>query len=103
MERPYAKKKFPSCLAPVEKRGSPLQGESLWQQKNVTFWPRHEELNGGVGEERTNATQLLMSELGGVNTLDKVRDILFGGQAREFERHFSRMEDRLLLMLIRFS
>jgi hypothetical protein len=54
-----------------------------------------EELNGGGAEDQTKAPQLLMSELGGANTLDKVRDILFGGQAREFERHFARMEDRL--------
>ncbi|MSQ48645.1 MAG: hypothetical protein EXR78_09745 [Deltaproteobacteria bacterium] len=49
-----------------------------------------EELNGGVADDRSKAPQLLMSELGGANTLDKVRDILFGGQAREFERHFTR-------------
>ena len=29
-------------------------------------------------------------------SIDKVRDILFGGQVREFDRRFSRLEDRLL-------
>jgi len=57
-----------------------------------------EEFNGGASEDRTNAPQLLTGELGGANTLDKVRDILFGGQAREFERHFARMEDRFTKM-----
>ncbi|MGH9426202.1 MAG: hypothetical protein ACRD2L_07860 [Terriglobia bacterium] len=57
-----------------------------------------EDVDGGVAEDRTSAPQLFMNELGGANTLDKVRDILFGGQAREFERHFARMEDRLTKM-----
>lgn len=29
-------------------------------------------------------------------SIDKVRDILFGGQVREFDRRFSRLEERLL-------
>src|ERR1700752_1662556 len=29
-------------------------------------------------------------------SIDKVRDILFGGQMREFERRFTRLEERLL-------
>lgn len=33
-------------------------------------------------------------EAGG--SIDKVRDILFGGQMREYERRFSRLEDRLI-------
>jgi len=32
----------------------------------------------------------------GAANLDKVRDILFGGQMREVERRFARLEDRLL-------
>ncbi|NOT54628.1 MAG: hypothetical protein HOP18_08500 [Deltaproteobacteria bacterium] len=54
-----------------------------------------EELTRGIAEDRTKAPQVLMGDVGGANTLDKVRDILFGGQAREFERHFARMEERL--------
>ena len=32
----------------------------------------------------------------GGESLDKVRDILFGSQAREYEKRFARLEDRLL-------
>ena len=35
------------------------------------------------------------SKTGG-ESLDKVRDILFGSQAREYEKRFARLEDRLL-------
>jgi len=33
---------------------------------------------------------------GGVGNLDKVRDILFGAQMRDYDRRFSRLEERLL-------
>ncbi|MFI5179118.1 MAG: hypothetical protein ACHQO8_11165, partial [Vicinamibacterales bacterium] len=33
---------------------------------------------------------------GGTGNLDKVRDILFGGQARDIDRRFQRIEERLL-------
>ena len=32
----------------------------------------------------------------GAGNIDKVRDILFGGQMREYERRFARLEERLL-------
>ena len=32
----------------------------------------------------------------GAGNIDKVRDILFGGQMRDYERRFARLEDRLL-------
>ncbi len=35
-------------------------------------------------------------EDGGAGNLDKVRDILFGGQARDIDRRFQRLEERLL-------
>ena len=35
-------------------------------------------------------------EPGNAASIDKVRDILFGGQVREFDRRFSRLEERLL-------
>ena len=37
-----------------------------------------------------------LAEDGGAGNLDKVRDILFGGQARDIDRRFQRLEDRLL-------
>lgn len=36
------------------------------------------------------------ADLGGAASLDKVRDILFGVQLREFERRFARLEDQLV-------
>jgi vacuolar-type H+-ATPase subunit E/Vma4 len=36
------------------------------------------------------------SDLGSGASLDKVRDILFGVQVREFERRFARLEERLV-------
>ncbi len=36
------------------------------------------------------------AEVAGAANLDKVRDILFGVQTREFERRFARLEDRLV-------
>jgi hypothetical protein len=33
---------------------------------------------------------------GGAASIDKVRDILFGNQVREFDRRFSRLEDRIV-------
>lgn len=36
------------------------------------------------------------AEVAGAANLDKVRDILFGVQMREFERRFARLEDRLV-------
>ena len=33
---------------------------------------------------------------GGSGNIDKVRDILFGGQMRDYERRFTRLEERLL-------
>lgn len=35
------------------------------------------------------------AEVAGAGSLDKVRDILFGGQVREFDRRFARLEERL--------
>jgi gas vesicle protein len=34
-------------------------------------------------------------EEGGVGNIDKVRDILFGGQMRDYERRFAKLEERL--------
>ncbi len=42
-----------------------------------------------------NKPQTLMPEITGANSLDKVRDILFGSQARDYEKRFARLEERL--------
>lgn len=44
-----------------------------------------------VGDGKVQASE----DLGGGN-IDKVRDILFGGQMRDYERRFSRLEERLM-------
>ena len=43
---------------------------------------------------KTNAKALPAAEDGG--NIDKVRDILFGGQMRDYERRFIKLEERLL-------
>jgi DNA anti-recombination protein RmuC len=35
-------------------------------------------------------------DFGGINSLDKVREILFGNQLRDVEKNFARLEERLL-------
>jgi len=40
--------------------------------------------------------QVLDDEQAGTASLDKVRDILFGAQSREYEKRFTRLEERLL-------
>lgn len=43
-----------------------------------------------------DAGRAATAEVAGAANLDKVRDILFGVQMREFERRFARLEDRLV-------
>ena len=43
-----------------------------------------------------NKSQLSAADLAGGGNLDKVRDILFGGQMRDYEKRFNRLEDRLV-------
>ncbi|WP_009634426.1 hypothetical protein [Synechocystis sp. PCC 7509] len=43
-----------------------------------------------------NKSQLSATDLAGGGNLDKVRDILFGGQMRDYEKRFNRLEDRLV-------
>ena len=47
--------------------------------------------NGG---DRTAAAA--SPDAGGAASIDKVRDILFGNQVREFERKFARLEERII-------
>jgi gas vesicle protein len=37
-----------------------------------------------------------VADEGGVGNIDKVRDILFGGQMRDYERRFAKLEERLV-------
>jgi len=43
-----------------------------------------------------NSSQMTGADLSGGGNLDKVRDILFGGQMRDYEKRFNRLEDRLI-------
>jgi DNA anti-recombination protein RmuC len=44
----------------------------------------------------TKTAESVAAEDLGAGNIDKVRDILFGGQMRDYERRFARIEDRLL-------
>ena len=64
------------------------KSKSAAEPKNPT--PGGTPDRGGAGKGRAPG-----GELGGGENLDKVRDILFGGQMRSHEKRFSRLEDRL--------
>lgn len=49
----------------------------------------------GRSVEITNRPQLSAHDQGGGNNLEKIRDLLFGGQMRDFEKRFVRLEDRI--------
>jgi DNA anti-recombination protein RmuC len=51
--------------------------------------------NNGTSENQENTHQLKMANLPDSN-LEKVRDILFGNQVRDFEQRFLRLEERLM-------
>jgi ABC-type transporter Mla subunit MlaD len=46
-------------------------------------------------EAKAAATMSPAADLGETGSVDKIRDILFGNQMRDFERRFSQMEDRV--------
>jgi DNA anti-recombination protein RmuC len=53
--------------------------------------------HGAVNEPATDeAARAVAAEGAGAASLDKVRDILFGGHMRDVERRFARLEERLL-------
>jgi neutral trehalase len=44
----------------------------------------------------SQTAQLTSGDLSGGGNIDKIREILFGSQMRDYEKRFSRLEDRLL-------
>ncbi len=46
--------------------------------------------------ESSQTPQLNSGDLAGGGNIDKIREILFGSQMRDYEKRFSRLEDRLL-------
>ncbi|MBE9052920.1 hypothetical protein IQ243_21345 [Nostocales cyanobacterium LEGE 11386] len=58
--------------------------------------PPEEYINNNSGElVKGGSNQLSSNGISSSHNLDKVRDILFGNQAREFEKRFTRLEERL--------
>ncbi|MBD2354079.1 hypothetical protein H6G41_05490 [Tolypothrix sp. FACHB-123] len=49
----------------------------------------------GVSASDINKSQFNGTNLSEINSLDRVRDILFGNQVREVEKRFGRLEERL--------
>jgi len=72
-----------ATLALVNKRKDAVATTSDRQQTAVKHTATNVEPKGPLTEE-------------GVGNLDKVRDILFGGQIRDYDRRFSRIEERLV-------
>ncbi|BAY27210.1 hypothetical protein NIES2100_70320 [Calothrix sp. NIES-2100] len=54
------------------------------------------ELGQGGSAQEINKSQLNGTNLSELNSLDKVRDILFGNQVREVDKRFARLEERLV-------
>ncbi|HEY7056834.1 MAG TPA: hypothetical protein VH458_09930 [Vicinamibacterales bacterium] len=61
----------------------------------LTSKDEHTAVVGGPGDKAGDATSNAADATGGAS-IDKVRDILFGSQVREFERRFARLEERLV-------
>jgi hypothetical protein len=51
-------------------------------------------MSPGSGRRSVNRPQLSTGDLGAGGNLDKVRDLLFGAQMRDMEKHFARLEER---------
>lgn len=49
-----------------------------------------------TGDENTSESDVPSSNQPESGNIDKIREILFGGQMRDYERRFSRLEDRLI-------
>ncbi len=56
---------------------------------------QHAGIDGLMMSDDKDKTQLTADQGGNVN-LDKIRDILFGAEARETDKRFARLEERLL-------
>jgi DNA anti-recombination protein RmuC len=54
----------------------------------------------GVSNLENNKLQFSSNGIGEGNSLDKVRDILFGNQIREVDKRFARIEERLINELV---
>lgn len=62
----------------------------------------HNAVEPGLGGSNleNNKLQFSTNGIGESNSLDKVRDILFGNQIREVDKRFARLEERLIAELV---
>jgi len=51
-------------------------------------------ISSGSGRRSVNRPQLSPGDFGAGGNLDKVRDLLFGAQMQDMEKHFARLEER---------
>jgi phage gp36-like protein len=58
--------------------------------------PPEEHTDNNFREPEPGGLNYSSQNLGEINSLDKVRDILFGNQIREVEKKFTRLEERLV-------
>ncbi|MBE9205526.1 hypothetical protein IQ244_03180 [Nostoc sp. LEGE 06077] len=58
------------------------------------------ELGLGGSNQVNNKLQFSTNGIGETNSLDKVRDILFGSQIRDVDKRFARLEERLISELV---
>jgi len=65
---------------------------STADEKEKMFSPSEE----GGGTDMSAQPKLSSQEPAGSNSLEKIREILFGGQMQEFQRRCDRLEERLV-------
>jgi DNA anti-recombination protein RmuC len=66
-------------------------------ERNVIPMPVPENIKSGSGNVTPfNRNAVVSDESASGGSVDKIRDILFGAQMREYDRRFTRLEDRLI-------
>ena len=98
-EKPVEGKKLRSAIkaATINRpKSSPARAIPKSRSKSKTM--AKENNRAGVSAAQAEAHEAIKSQTGNkpsAESLDKVRDILFGSQSREFEKRFARLEERL--------
>ena len=67
-------------------------------ERNVIPMPVPENIKSGSGNVtpfNRNTAAVVSDDGASGGSVDKIRDILFGAQMREYDRRFARLEDRL--------
>jgi len=89
---PRARRRAPAAITPIKSGRKHPPARS--KERVVVPMKSQPSPNAKPGGAPSDATASAAEELGGGN-LDKVRDILFGGQLRDTDRRFGRLEERL--------